>query len=296
MDESMLEGTITKWLKQCGDVVQFGEPLFEISTDKVDAEIPSPATGVLSEIKFPAGNTVPNNTVIGEISEAEATPGKSVSASTKMPSTGTPDDRLRAKAQDTEIYGPRCWRITKILLRSAWRFFKITLIMLFAVFVVVGILLSIFMALWHYWKLAARREKGHFDSSLPNDCLFSFLESVTWLPRLVWGGLMLVVTPPILGLIFAGEEFGDFASLHRLPCMVASCFLAFGILAWVFYKEWQAEFAGSPEQQKTTTMSWVMGLVVIIALTGACTGWTHRHHVTMRSAVLIIWKVSWGLR
>ena len=192
------------------------------------------------------------------------------------------------RARDTEIYGPRCWRITKILLRSVWRFFKITLIMLFAVFVVVGILLSIFMALWRYWELEARREKGHFDSRLLNDRLFSFLESVTWLPRLVWGGLMLVVTPPILALIFAGEEFRDFASFHRLACMVASCFLGFGILAWVCYKEWQAEFAPSPEQKKTTTMSWVMGLIVIIAFTGACTGWTHRHHGTMRSVVLII--------
>ena len=286
MDESILEGTITKWLKQVGDSVQFGEPLFEISTDKVDAEIPSPAAGVLSEIKFPAGNTVPNNTVIGVIIETEATPGTSVSAPAKVPSTGTPDDRLQAQAQDAEIYGPRCWRITKILLRSVWRFFKITLIMLFAVFVVIGILLSIFMALWRYWELEARREKDHFDSRLLNDRLFSFIESATWLPRLVWGGLMLVVTPPILGLIFAGEEFGEFASLHRLACMVASCFLAFGILAWVFYKEWQAEFALSPEQKKTTTMSWVMGLVVIIAFTGACTGWTHRHHGTMRSSVI----------
>jgi biotin carboxyl carrier protein len=250
MDESILEGTITKWLKQVGDSVQFGEPLFEISTDKADAEIPSPAAGILSEIKFPAGNTVPNTTVIGVIIETEATSGTSVPAPAKVPSTRTPDDRLQAKAQDTEIYGPRCWRITKILLRSVWRFFKITLTIPFAVFVVMGILLSIFMALWRYWELEARGEKGHFDSRLLNDRLSSFLESVTWLPRLVCGGLMLVVTPPILCLIFAGEEFGEFASLHRLACMVASCFLGFGIMAWVLYKELQAEFALSSEQKK----------------------------------------------
>ena len=297
MDESILEGTITKWLKQVGDSVQFGEPLFEISTDKVDAEIPSPTAGVLSEIKFPAGNTVPNNTVIGVIIETEAAPGPSASAPAKVRFTGTPDDRLQAQVQDAVIYGPRCWRATKTLLRSVWRFFKITLIMLFAVFVVIGILLSIFMALWRYWELEARREKGHFDSRLLNDRLFSFLESATWLPRLVWGGLMLVVTPPILGLIFAGEEFGEFASLHRLACMVVLCFLASGILAWVFYKEWQAEFALSPGQQKTTTMSWVMGLVVIIAFTGACTGWTHRQHgTTTHSAVLIVGRAVRELR
>jgi biotin carboxyl carrier protein len=193
MDESMLEGTITKWLKQLGDIVQSDEPLFEVSTDKVDAEILSPAARVLSEIKFPAGNTVPNNTVIGVISETEATPGTSVSAPAKVPSTGTPDDRLRAKAQDALIHGPRCWRITKILLRSAWRFFKITLSILFAVFVVVGILLSIFMALWRYWELEARREKGQFDSRILNGRLFSFLESVTWLPRFVRHGLMSLI-------------------------------------------------------------------------------------------------------
>jgi pyruvate dehydrogenase E2 component (dihydrolipoamide acetyltransferase) len=67
MGESIFEGTITKWLKQVGDTVQRDEPLFEISTDKVDAEIPSPAAGVLSEIKVAAGNTVQINTVVGLI-------------------------------------------------------------------------------------------------------------------------------------------------------------------------------------------------------------------------------------
>ena len=55
MGESIFEGTITKWLKKAGDAVQKDEPLFEISTDKVDAEIPSPVAGVLAEIKVPEG-------------------------------------------------------------------------------------------------------------------------------------------------------------------------------------------------------------------------------------------------
>jgi pyruvate dehydrogenase E2 component (dihydrolipoyllysine-residue acetyltransferase) len=67
MGESIFEGTITKWLKNVGDAVQRDEPLFEISTDKVDAEIPSPAAGVLSEIKVPAGQTVQINTVVAVI-------------------------------------------------------------------------------------------------------------------------------------------------------------------------------------------------------------------------------------
>jgi len=64
MGESIAEGTITKWLKQVGDRVERDEPLFEISTDKVDAEIPSPAAGVLTEIKFKEGDTVEVNKVI----------------------------------------------------------------------------------------------------------------------------------------------------------------------------------------------------------------------------------------
>src|SRR3982074_2945588 len=67
MGESIVEGTITKWLKKPGDKVQRDEPLFEISTDKVDAEIPAPASGVLREIKVSEGTTVGVNTVVGTI-------------------------------------------------------------------------------------------------------------------------------------------------------------------------------------------------------------------------------------
>ena len=73
MGESIAEGTITKWMKNVGDKVQRDEPLFEISTDKVDAEIPSPAAGVLKEIRVQPGATVPINTVVGVIgAEGEA--------------------------------------------------------------------------------------------------------------------------------------------------------------------------------------------------------------------------------
>ena len=77
MGESIVEGTITKWLKKPGDKVQRDEPLFEISTDKVDAEIPAPASGVLQEIKVTEGTTVGVNTVVGTISvDGEATAAK----------------------------------------------------------------------------------------------------------------------------------------------------------------------------------------------------------------------------
>ena len=71
MGESIFEGTITKWLKKPGDKVQRDEPLFEISTDKVDAEIPAPASGVLREIKVSEGATVQVNTVVGVIGDGD---------------------------------------------------------------------------------------------------------------------------------------------------------------------------------------------------------------------------------
>ncbi len=83
MGESIVEGTITKWLKKPGDKVQRDEPLFEISTDKVDAEIPAPASGVLQEIKVTEGTTVGINTVVGTIAadgEAAAAPAKAAVA------------------------------------------------------------------------------------------------------------------------------------------------------------------------------------------------------------------------
>ncbi|HXB61457.1 MAG TPA: 2-oxoglutarate dehydrogenase, E2 component, dihydrolipoamide succinyltransferase [Acidobacteriaceae bacterium] len=70
MGESITEGTLTKWLKKPGDTVSRDEPLFEISTDKVDAEIPSPAAGTLLEIKVQEGATVGINTVVAVIGEA----------------------------------------------------------------------------------------------------------------------------------------------------------------------------------------------------------------------------------
>ncbi len=82
MGESIFEGTITKWLKKVGDSVQKDEPLFEISTDKVDAEIPAPAAGVLSRIVVPEGSTVQINTVVGVIGGVA---GAATPAATALP-------------------------------------------------------------------------------------------------------------------------------------------------------------------------------------------------------------------
>src|ERR1019366_8351589 len=70
MGESIVEGTLTKWLKKPGERIERDEPLFEISTDKVDTEIPSPAAGVVSEILVEEGKTVGINTVLARIEES----------------------------------------------------------------------------------------------------------------------------------------------------------------------------------------------------------------------------------
>ena len=69
LGETVTEGTVGNWLKQVGDTVAFDDPLFEVSTDKVDSEIPSPYDGVLLEILVPAGETVPVGTVLARIGE-----------------------------------------------------------------------------------------------------------------------------------------------------------------------------------------------------------------------------------
>ena len=87
MGESIFEGTVTKWLKKPGDRVERDEPLFEISTDKVDAEIPSPAAGVLNEIKVEEGATVGINTIVAVIGESgESAPPAAAAASAPAPS------------------------------------------------------------------------------------------------------------------------------------------------------------------------------------------------------------------
>src|SRR5512146_1726591 len=89
MGESMFEGTLTKWLKKPGERVQRDEPLFEISTDKVDAEIPAPASGVLRDIKVQPGATVQVNTVVGIIDDSGAAASTSPTAKAAAPSPAT---------------------------------------------------------------------------------------------------------------------------------------------------------------------------------------------------------------
>ena len=106
MGESIVEGTITKWLKKPGEKVQRDEPLFEISTDKVDAEIPAPASGILQEIKVTEGTTVGVNTIVGTIAvdgEAAAAPAKSAPAKA---ASAPPAPREEKKAAPTPAPAP----------------------------------------------------------------------------------------------------------------------------------------------------------------------------------------------
>ncbi len=106
MGESIFEGTITKWLKQPGEKVQRDEPLFEISTDKVDAEIPAPASGTLQDIKVQAGATVQVNTVVGTIAEEGAAAATSKAAPAQpAKAAGGGDGSGAAKPQAAQTRG-----------------------------------------------------------------------------------------------------------------------------------------------------------------------------------------------
>src|SRR6266511_3193893 len=112
MGESIAEGTVTKWMKNVGDRVQRDEPLFEISTDKVDAEIPAPATGVLKEIRVQPGATVPINTVVAGIAaehnlDIREVPGTGIAGRvTKQDILGHIETRAAAPAAPTPPPAP----------------------------------------------------------------------------------------------------------------------------------------------------------------------------------------------
>src|SRR3989454_12291679 len=113
MGESIAEGTITKWFKQVGDHVDRDEPLFEISTDKVDAEIPSPAAGTLTEIRFKEGDTVELNTTVavldgeaaGAVKDAVPTTEDAV-AKTEAPKERIEQDKAQVKSAAAQTASP----------------------------------------------------------------------------------------------------------------------------------------------------------------------------------------------
>jgi len=90
MGESLAEGTVTKWLKQVGDRIERDEPLFEISTDKVDSVIPAPAGGFLTAIKVPEGTTVDINTVVAVIDASAPAAGAAAAPTAPAPPAAKP--------------------------------------------------------------------------------------------------------------------------------------------------------------------------------------------------------------
>ncbi len=117
MGESIAEGTVTKWHKKAGDRVERDEPLFEISTDKVDTEIPSPASGILSEIRVGEGQTVPINTVVAVIGEkvAEARADAPSPAPPSRPTAPPPPPAPPAAATER---GPRSSPLVRKMARE----------------------------------------------------------------------------------------------------------------------------------------------------------------------------------
>jgi len=102
MGESIVEGTLTKWLKKAGDTVERDEPLFEISTDKVDTEIPAPAAGVLAEVLVQEGQTVGVNAIVGRINEG----GEAAAPAAAAPKKEEPTEAVRHEAQVTRMETP----------------------------------------------------------------------------------------------------------------------------------------------------------------------------------------------
>ena len=106
MGESVFEGTLTKWLKKVGDPVTQDEPLFEISTDKVDSEIPAPASGILTEILVPAGKTIQINTVVAIINGVDAAEPQTAASSSKEETSVPPPPVAGADSQSLPLSTP----------------------------------------------------------------------------------------------------------------------------------------------------------------------------------------------
>src|SRR5438874_6726251 len=103
MGESIAEGTVVRWIKKVGDKVDRDEPLFEISTDKVDAEIPSPVAGMIAEIRVKEGETVPVNSVVAVIGSGAAASVPAPAAPANQPPTPSPQaDGSSAGAREGE--------------------------------------------------------------------------------------------------------------------------------------------------------------------------------------------------
>src|SRR5690349_11898795 len=99
LGETVTEGTITKWFKAVGDAVAEDEPLFEVSTDKVDSEVPSPVSGTLTEIKVQEGDTVDVGTLLAVVGDGAAAPAPEAPAA-EAPAAEAPAEEAPAPAAE----------------------------------------------------------------------------------------------------------------------------------------------------------------------------------------------------
>jgi pyruvate dehydrogenase E2 component (dihydrolipoamide acetyltransferase) len=102
LGETVTEGTITRWFKKIGDTVAADEPLFEVSTDKVDTEVPSPIAGVLTEIRVPEGDTVAVGTVIAVVGDASSAPAAPAASAAPSAPASEPETRTSATVSEPE--------------------------------------------------------------------------------------------------------------------------------------------------------------------------------------------------
>jgi len=133
MGESIVEGTLTRWLKKAGDKVERDEPLFEISTDKVDTEIPSPVAGVLSELLVEEGKTVGINTVVARVTEegaaappAAAAPPKAEPKPEAKPAAAPAPPPAASAPEAAEPAGPLSPLVRKMARENAIDLAKVT--------------------------------------------------------------------------------------------------------------------------------------------------------------------------
>ncbi len=118
------------------------------------------------------------------------------------------------------------------------------------------------MALWEYWERERKRENGHFHSSSLNSSVFYLLESLTWIPRQIWAGLMIVITPVILAFVFAGEWIVELIAARSSLSIGTGCVFVIPLFLWSCQKEWQSELV----TETSARMPEFLGALVLVVV------------------------------
>jgi hypothetical protein len=206
-------------------------------TDGQSQDAPAPATGSLGIIEVAGADFAPIDhavpTVIGPRGAGALVRAHNSENVVPRPPSGNQE----------HLTG----RILLVFVRTVWRFAKILLATLMVSVAAIIVLIGICATLSRYWEGQRSGQKHQVDRGLLDSGILSFLEAVTWVPRQIWGGLMLIVTPLVLLLAFSGASFVQFVSSNLSLCAAVASLLGLSILAWAFHKEWQAEFASTSD-------------------------------------------------